>query len=198
MYAKRYRVEEVSEKVSRATIKIWSPEAQAVLEFVSDKDPFTDPPPSFLCRPLHQSSKFVFQRFHFLSQPQQLLHIVKARVTDKHIATSGYHRWTSSTCFMQDGDNVLCRLALSLLYTNLLGKWARLTIQHSLCAAIIDRGVGNLAIAANSMQHYVMFDNHIPLSSCPQSPDPTSSGTVEGSGDGTKYWSYGISIIMTN
>ena len=43
-------------------------------------------------------------------QTQQLLHSTKATATDEPIANSRYHGWTSSTCFTQDRDDLLCRL----------------------------------------------------------------------------------------
>ena len=100
----------------------------------------------------------------------------KATATDKFIADSQYHRWTSSTCFIQNFVDFL----FNLLHTDLLGKWARQTMQHSLVCGHHWQGWGRegilqLPLITHSITSWAINTFHYVTTSCLLSPDPSSS-----------------------
>ena len=132
--------------------------AQAFADSTASEDRFISP--------ANSSSKASASRF-LVPQTQQLLHSAKATATDEPIANSRYHGWTLSTCFTQDRDDVLCRLAVQSPSRRNLGKWA---MQRSLVRGHhrVDKvrwGDEISRIAANITQHYFTVDNYIPGSS---------------------------------
>ena len=123
--------------------------AQAFADSTASADRFISP--------ANSSSKASASRFPS-SQTKQLLRCAKATATDEPIANSRYHGWTSSTCFTQDRDDVLCRLAVQSPSRRNLGQVGNATFPCARTSSGRQSEGGDeiSRIAANITQHYFM------------------------------------------